>query len=140
MKTSKRLHIFLAHARDDEKRVLRLYRRLTRDGMDAWLDRERLQPGQDWDHEIRTAIHYSDLVIVCLSNRYVNKRGYCQNELRMVLDEANLLPPYATFIIPARLDACEMPEPLRRWQRVDLFREGGYQRLMGVLREQVESK
>jgi len=140
MKTSKPLHIFLAHARDDEKRVLRLYHRLTRDGMDAWLDRERLQPGQDWDHEIRTAIHCSDLVIVCLSNRYIHKRGYCQNELRMVLEEANLLPPYATFIIPARLDACEMPEPLRRWQRVDLFREGGYQRLMGVLREQVESK
>jgi len=135
MKTSKPLHIFLAHARDDEKRVLRLCRRLTRDGMDAWLDRERLRPGQDWDHEIRTAIHCSDVVLVCLSNRYIHKRGYCQSELRMVLEEANLIPQYATFIIPARLEECETPESLRRWQRVDLFEAGGYQRLTDVLRK-----
>jgi hypothetical protein len=133
MKTSKPLHVFLAHARDDEERVLRLYRRLTRDGMDAWLDRERLQPGQDWDHEIRAAIHCSDVVIVCLSNRYIHKRGYCQNELRIALDESNLLPPYRTFIIPARLEDCDLPESLRRWQRVDLFEAGGYRKLMAVL-------
>ncbi len=140
MRTSRPLQVFLAHAREDEKRVLRLYRRLTHDGMDAWLDQERLQPGQDWDREIRKAIHCSDVVIVCLSRRYIHKRGYCQNELRMVLDEANLLPPYATFIIPARLEECEMPEALRRWQRVDLFEAGGYGKLMSVLREQIESK
>lgn len=133
MKTSKPLRIFLAHARDDEKRVLRLYRRLIRDGVEAWLDRECLQPGQDWDHEIRMAIHCSDLVVVCLSNRYIHKRGYCQNELRIALDESNLLPPYRTFIIPARLEDCELPESLRRWQRVDLFDAGGYRKLIDVL-------
>ena len=135
MKTSKPLRIFLAHARDDEKRVLRLYRRLTRDGLDAWLDQQRLQPGQDWDHEIRNAIHRSDVVLVCLSKSYINKRGYRQKELRIVLEEADLLPPYATFIIPARLEECETPGSLRRWQRVDLFEAGGYGKLMDVLRK-----
>src|SRR5689334_10605888 len=97
MKTSKPLHIFLAHARDDEKRVLRLYRRLSHDGLDPWLDQQRLLPGDDWDYEIRRAIHHSDVVLVCLSSTYIHKRGYRQKELRIVLEEADLLPLHATF-------------------------------------------
>ncbi len=135
MKTSKPLQVFLAHARDDERKVLRLYRRLTRDGLNPWLDRERLQPGQDWDYEIRRAIHHSDLILVCLSSQYLYKRGYRQKELRIVLEEADLLPPHVTFIIPARLENCEIPDFLCRWQCVDLFQSGGYQRLMSVLKK-----
>ena len=27
--------------------------RLTKDGVDAWLDKEKLLPGQDWELEVR---------------------------------------------------------------------------------------
>lgn len=35
-----------------------LYARLTNDGVDrsAWLDKEKLLPGQDWELEIRKAV------------------------------------------------------------------------------------
>ena len=33
-----------------------LYIRLTKDGVDAWLDKEKLLPGQDWELEIRKAV------------------------------------------------------------------------------------
>jgi hypothetical protein len=35
-----------------------LYARLTKDGVDryAWLDKEKLLPGQDWELEIRKAV------------------------------------------------------------------------------------
>lgn len=39
--------------------VLSPYRdhsRLTQDGVDAWLDKEKLLPGQDWELEIRKAV------------------------------------------------------------------------------------
>ena len=37
--------------------VKALYDRLTNDGVDAWLDKERLLPGQDWELGIRKAVH-----------------------------------------------------------------------------------
>lgn len=40
-----------AHA--DRDAVRTLYTRLTNDGVDAWLDKEKLLPGQDWELEIR---------------------------------------------------------------------------------------
>jgi hypothetical protein len=43
------LKVFLCHARSDAKAVRALYNRLTADGVDAWLDKEKLLPGQDFD-------------------------------------------------------------------------------------------
>ncbi len=41
------LKVFLCHAHADRDPVCGLYTRLTQDGVDAWLDREKLLPGQD---------------------------------------------------------------------------------------------
>lgn len=68
--TDKRpLKVFLCHAHADRDRVHALdgraggvlppYRdhtRLTNDGVDAWLDKEKLLPGQNWELEIRKAV------------------------------------------------------------------------------------
>ena len=50
------LKVFLCHAHADRDAVRGLYTRLTKDGVDAWLDKERLLPGQDWELEIRKAV------------------------------------------------------------------------------------
>jgi len=41
------LKVFLCHAHSDRDAVHALYGRLTKDGVDAWLDKEKLLPGQD---------------------------------------------------------------------------------------------
>lgn len=135
MVSKRRLRVFLAHARSDREDVRSLYYRLTRDGVEAWLDEEKLLPGQDWEYEIRRAVRESDAVIVCLSGRFNKQRGYRQKEVRIALEEANLLPEGEIFIIPARLEECEPPESLRRWQRVDLFEVDGYRKLLQALRQ-----
>ncbi len=50
------LKVFLCHAHADRDPVRTLYNRLTKDGVDAWLDKEKLLPGQDWEYEIRKAV------------------------------------------------------------------------------------
>ena len=50
------LKVFLCHAHSDKDAVKALYDRLVRDGVDAWLDKENLLPGQDWELEIRKAV------------------------------------------------------------------------------------
>jgi hypothetical protein len=133
MNLSRQLRIFLLHARRDEEAVCCLYQNLVKNGADVWLDREKLLPGQDWQYEIRKAIHSSDIVIACLSKQFNKQGGYRHEELRIALEKANSLPEGEIFIIPARLELCDMPESLRRWQRVDLFEAEGYKQLLNGL-------
>ena len=58
-----------------------------------------------------------------------------QKEIRIVLDEADEQPDAAIFLIPVRLEECDVPERLRRWHWVDLYRRGGYNRVLAALRE-----
>lgn len=134
MNLSKQLQIFLLHARSDGEAVRRLYRRLVKEGVDVWLDQEKLCPGQEWAYEIRKAIHRSDMVIACLSKEFNKQGGFRHEELRIALEKASSLPEGITFLIPARLEPCDLPEALRRWQCVDLFEEAGYKKLLGTLK------
>jgi len=122
------LKVFLSHAHSDAEAVRALYNRLIADGVDAWLDKEKLLPGQDWEREIRKAVREADVVVVCLSKVF-NQRGYRQKEVRIALDEADMMPEGEIFIIPARLEQCETLESLRKWHWVDLFEKDGYEKL-----------
>jgi hypothetical protein len=133
-------HPFLIHAHSDKESVHELYKRMANDGIKAWLDSESLQPGQDWQREIRKAILKSDTVIVCLSREFNKQQGYRYEELKIALEKANVLPDNEIFIIPVRLENCDMPDSLRHLHRVDLFEAGGYKKLICALRERVESK
>jgi hypothetical protein len=128
-------NIFLIHAHSDRETVHKLYQRLVKDGLNVWLDVEHLQPGQDWQNEIRNALLKSDVVIVCLSRRFDEQQGYRHEELKLVLEKANFLPDNQVFIIPVRLEACDMPESLRHLHRVDMFKPGGYKKLIHALRD-----
>jgi hypothetical protein len=129
------VRVFLCHASDDKPAVKRFDRRLRTDHIDTWLDERDLLPGQEWDQTIRVAVRDADIVVVCLSRTSVTKSGYLQREIKHVLDVADEQPDGSIFLIPARLEECDVPERLRRWQWVDLYKRGGYNRIMTVLRE-----
>jgi len=121
--------IFLCHSSTDKQIVRQLYGRLLADGFRPWLDAEDLIPGQDWEHEIEKAITNSDIVIVCLSRESTGKTGYVQKEIRLALDAADRRPEGSIFLIPSRLEPCNLPERLRRWQCVNLYENDGYHKL-----------
>jgi Leucine-rich repeat (LRR) protein len=132
--TNRQLKVFLCHASSDKPRVQELYSRLTNDGIDAWLDKEKLIPGQKWQIEIPKAVRNSDVVIVCLSSLSVTKEGFVQKEIRFALDAADEKPEGTIFIIPARLENCDVPERIGQFHWVDLFTDDGYERLINALR------
>ena len=127
------LKVFLCHSHADRDVVHTLYARLKKDGVDAWLDVENLQPGQNWQHEIRKAILKSDMVIICLSRNFNKQQGYRHKELKIALEKARLIPEDVVFVIPVRLEKCDMPESLNHLHRVDLFKTGGYKKLISAL-------
>lgn len=124
MPTKRKLHVFLCHASQDKPVVRELYQRLlAEDWIDPWLDEERLLPGQDWNLEIEKAVESSDAVIVCVSSISIAKEGYIQKELRKVLNIALEKLEGAIFVLPVRLDDCELPRQLRDRQALNYFPE-----------------
>ncbi|MEM0980406.1 MAG: SUMF1/EgtB/PvdO family nonheme iron enzyme [Cyanobacteria bacterium P01_H01_bin.58] len=132
------IRIFLAHASEDKEAVTHLYQRLKERGFAPWLDKVDLLPGQNWRAEIPKAIKASDVFLACLSKESVAKHGYIQREFRMALNEMADRPPGQIFLIPVRLDDCQIPElrqeeygiNLADYQWVDLFEPDGLDRLV----------
>jgi TIR domain/Trypsin-like peptidase domain len=126
--------VFLCHSSGDKERVRQLYHQLTADGVRCWFDEEDLLPGQDWESEIGKAIRRSRFVLACISNSSISKSGFVQKELRLALDVAGEQPDDSTFLIPVRLEQCEIPDRLKRWQAADLFKPKTYETLRRALR------
>jgi outer membrane protein assembly factor BamD (BamD/ComL family) len=128
------LKAFLCHASGDKPAVREMYKRLVFEGVDAWLDKEKLLPGQDWRVEIPKAVREADVVIVFLSKNSITREGYVQKEIKDALDIAEEKPDGTIFLIPSRLEECPVPERLSRWQWVDLFEDNGFVQLLRSLK------
>jgi TIR domain len=124
--------IFLCHASEDKGVVRELYYRLRDAGIKPWFDEEDLSPGQPWQEVIREAVQAARIVVVCLSKKSVDKAGFVQEEIKYALDVAD--EKSAThYIVPARLEPCEIPARLQQLQWVDLFDPRGFDRLLSAL-------
>ena len=137
--SSRRLSIFLCHAVADKEPVRVLYWRLKNDGFGPWLDEENLLPGQNWRREIPKAVRDSDIVLVFLSNNSITKTGFVQKEINLALDVAEEQPEGTIYIIPVRLEDCRVPDRLSGWQWVNLFKEGGYEKLIESLKHRANT-
>ena len=135
---NQKLRVFLCYASENKHHVSDLYKRLVAVGIDTWFDKESLLLGQDWDLEIIRAIHKTHVVIVCLSRHSTNKRGYVQKEIKIALDEADKQPEGAIFIIPIKVEECDLPDRLQRYQTVNFFEEGSFERLMRALKQRAD--
>ena len=127
------LQIFLAHSDDDDAAAADLYNRLQQQGYRPWRRQQDVLPGQRKQSTITRAVKESDVFMACLSSRSINKPGYVQKEFKLALNEQAERPPGAVYLIPVRLDNCDIPElrqeeygiNLQDIQWVDLFAEDG---------------
>lgn len=135
--------VFIAYVDEEFESANRLFDGLARAGMSPWLDKRRLLPGQNWPRAIERAIGISDFFIPCFSRRACTKRGQFQAELRYALECASRIPLEEIFIIPVRLDECEVPQEIReRLHYVDLFPdwERGEKRIIRAIWKQVRCR
>ena len=131
LNSDRKLRIFLCHASQDKPIVRELSQRLAEESwIDPWLDEKKLLPGEDWRISIEKAVESADLVVICLSHNSVNKEGFVQKELRYAREISLEKPEGAIFLIPLRLDECDVPRGLRFLQWADYFgvaKEESYQ-------------
>ncbi|NEQ51951.1 MAG: TIR domain-containing protein [Leptolyngbya sp. SIO3F4] len=132
------IRIFLAYASEDKEKVVQLYNRLKQRGFEPWLDKKNLKAGQNWRSEIPKAIKNSDIFLACLSLQSINKKGYVQKEFKIALDKYAELPQGTVYLIPIRLDKCEIPDfrlneygcNLRDIHGIDFFESDGFEKLV----------
>ncbi|MBK8782855.1 MAG: TIR domain-containing protein [Anaerolineales bacterium] len=138
------LKVFLSYASQDKPSVRELSVHLAGEGwIDTWQDEKNLLPGQDWRVKIEEAVEDADVVIIVLSQHSVSKEGYVQKELRYAREIALEKPEDAIFLIPLRLDECEVPRGLRFYQWVDYFddkKDASYLALVASLKIRYEQK
>ncbi len=123
-------HVFLSYVREDSPAIDRLQEALEMAGFRVWRDTRDLWPGEDWRSRIRAAITDSALVfLACFSRASVARaRSYQNDELTLAIDELRRRPIERPWLIPIRLDDCDIPDrdigggrTLGSLQRSDLF-------------------
>jgi hypothetical protein len=134
--------IFLCHAKEDAERAEDLYFGLRHRMLDPWYDKEALLVGDLWEDKIMLAIEASDFFAILLSSVSVDKTGYVNREVRKAISEYHLRPYGISYLLPIRLDVCEIPAikldantTLKDLQWINVFR--GDQNAVSELAEQV---
>jgi queuine/archaeosine tRNA-ribosyltransferase len=106
---------------------------LEKEGLKPWLDKKSLRPGDEWEKRIPTAIRASGFFLVLLTRRSVNKKGYLQKEIKEALDMQDQQPDNNRYLVPVRLELCQIPERLGHIQSADLFEPDGWAKLLEIL-------
>lgn len=124
--------IFISYSYADSDRVHELSRRLSLEGFSPWTDTQILG-GEPIDNRIRKEIQSSDFFLACLSKNYLNSEwSLSETEYALVYLREKL--DSDIYVIPVRLEDCEVPENLARFSSVDLFTENGWARLVEAIR------
>jgi hypothetical protein len=136
------LRVFISYSHVDRKLAMELYKRLINSGikLKPWFDEIDLLPGKRWEIEIKKEIKQSDVVLICLSNASIGKKGYLNKEIKIALEEAEKFPPDAVYIIPIKLTDCELPDQLTEYQWIDIREDSGFDKSVRSLhyKEEIE--
>jgi hypothetical protein len=113
------LRVFISHASEDKERfVTEFARKLRSNGIDAWLDKWEMLPGDSLvDKIFEEGLKNAQAVVVVLSAISVTK-PWVREEINAAFVKRI---SNATKLIPVVIDECEVPQCLQStlWQRID---------------------
>jgi DNA-binding NarL/FixJ family response regulator len=129
--------IFLCYSRDDKEKVCEVYDSLNDKGYKPWMDIKNMLPGEKWKYAIREAISDSHFFLVFLSSNSYDKRGFFRKEISMALDIAEEKLDSDIYIIPVRIEDCEVKEAdaLKEYNWLNLYEDGGINKLIESINE-----
>lgn len=128
-----KLRVFLAYASEDYNKVLRLYKKLKKNGFEPWMDKKQLVAGLTWRTEIGVAINHSNYFIYCLSRYSREKSPHIPRELDHAMSWQESFPPREIFFITCRLENIDVPQRFKHLHHVDLFKPNGFLQLLEAL-------
>lgn len=150
MAASNSLHVFISYLREDAREVEKLCNYLKENGIDVWIDRDKILPGERWQLAIRRAIEDGAFFIACFSSAFKDRdRSYMNVELGIAIDQLAKRPADRAWFIPILLEGGVVPdrpigggETLRDIQWVDVVSDWnlGLQRILSVIKPSSDRK
>jgi len=135
-----KIKVFISYSREDYDRVYPIYTRLLTEGYDPWMDKSKILTGQDWELEVAKIIRESSFFVACFSNNVMNSSGYVHKELKLGLEMADRQPEGHVYIIPIRLEECEVPLRYQSWDYCDFYNETDYEKLFKSIEYGIEQR
>jgi hypothetical protein len=130
--------VFISYAGKDEARAELLYKKLQAEGFEPWMDVKHLSADENWLQGIERALENSDYLVTLVSKNSLDTRGFTEKEMKFVLDLLDQRPRQNIHIISALLDDAQIPEPLTKFQKVNLSDDNGFSDLISVLQSSSE--
>jgi len=104
-------HAFISYVSENRVAAEAIAKVLEHNGIKVWLDRNALKPGQVWLDEIRGAIRSGAYFLPLFSAEWqARKRSVANEELLLAIEELRLRPSNQAWLIPIKLNACEIPD------------------------------
>lgn len=114
--------VFISYAREDRRKAEQVVDFLLEQGVRVWVDYRDLQPGEKWEPAIERAIPAARYFLILLSKYTLTKTGFVQKEVKTAWKVAENHPDAHIFVIPARLEECEVRETrFAELNYIDLF-------------------
>jgi hypothetical protein len=125
--------VFLSHSSRDKPTVTRVAQDLRAAGVEVWLDEGEILAGHSITQEIQRGLEGADFVVLMLS-RYAVASGWVEKEWQSRIGRE--VETRSVHIIPARLDACDIPALLRDKLYADFTEsyESGLETLLAAIR------
>lgn len=135
------LKIFVSYAKEDRDQALKYYDLLIQEGMLPWIDVKHILPGQNWEAEIDKAFLDANVVILLLSKKSVDKRGFVQREANDAIERLRYKQPTDIYVVPLLLEPCDVPSHIAgRLQYVDLSTPGAWEQVKASLQLAAEQQ
>ena len=106
-----------------KKKVVELCAQLRACNIDVFMFSESMPIVEDHEVEMEERIRSADLVIICYSENFEKGKGYRHQEVDIALNEQKKRPRGNVYLVPIRLDECEVPAYLNRPRLLDYFKK-----------------
>ena len=101
--------VFISYVREDQQVIDFICQLFALNGIEYWLDRNDLIPGQFWKKSIEDAIRQGAFFVSFFSrSREARQRSFANEELVIAIEELRLRPLNGGWFIPVRIDDCNI--------------------------------
>jgi hypothetical protein len=128
--------VFLSYSRKDAEKVSELRGRLKSSGVRTWIDIHDIVGGE-WRTAIKRGLRQSNFFLACLSRNTVDRGEILQYEHDSALEIQRDRLEGDIFLIPVRLEPCDLPEHLRHLHCFDVYEPAGWDGLKRALRTKI---
>lgn len=132
--------IFLVYAPADELRARRLQDRLSVAGVACTVIDAGPRVAGHREGANRRRLQAASRVLVLLSRHSIARDGSLATEIQLALDVWDEQPPGQTYLVPVKLEECEIGERLAQFHWVNVWEESGWRWLLEQIRDSIPGR